>query len=173
MPRSYGALARTALSVGLGQGRATQLSFAAFLSAELGEKVTRDTVANWLSEREHVPGDVVVLMARHVPSAAQDIAQVLLDELGLVAVHGPVGLADGEAPLVIAGRHAGATGRLLEVIVREQAPDSPGGVERTPDELRARLALIGEAEAHLAQLRAETEAALAAAPRLRSATRAS
>lgn len=161
MSRSYGPRSRTALLVGMKRGNATQESLAAFLSAELDDKVLRATVANWMTDREHVPGDVVVLMAKHVPSAAREIMQAMLDDLDLLVVPRPAGLGEGEEPLVIAGRHAGATGRLVETIVREQAPDSPGGVERTAAELRHRLELIAEAEAHLAQLRAETEAALA------------
>lgn len=159
-PRSYGPIARTALLVGMSEGGATQHSFAAHLTAKLGRPVSRDTVANWMADREHVPGDAVVAMAEHVPNAAREILQVLAGELGFLVVKRPTGLAEGEQPVVLAGGAAGSMGLLVQQVIGEEHPDSDGGRTRTPGELAQRMRRIEEAEGQIARLRALTEAEL-------------
>ncbi len=166
MPRSYGPIGRTALQVAFAQRWASQESFAAFVSAELREQVSRAQVANWASGRDHCPADVVVLLAKHCADQRRAILQVLADELDLLVVERPTGLPDGEAPLVLAAHGAGAVGRLVEAVASEVAPHSPGGPARTAGELLERLDLIADAETQIARLRTETEASIARAPKL-------
>lgn len=165
MPRSYGPLGRTALQIAFSARWASQESFAAYLTAQLREPVSRAQIGNWATGRDHVPADAVVQLARHCPEQRREILQVLADELDLLVVERPSGLADGEAPLVLAAHGAGAVGRLVEAVAEEVTPDSPGGGRRTAEELRRRLDLIADAETQIARLRAETEAALGGLPR--------
>jgi hypothetical protein len=165
-PRSYGPVARTALLVGMSEGGATQASFAAHLTAKLKRTVTRDTVANWMADRENVPGDAVIAMAEHVPSSARAVFQVLVDGAEIdgqrfMVVERPKELAEGEQPLVLAAGVSGAAGLLVQHVLGEEHPDSDGGRTRTPGELSTRKRRIAEMQHALAQLEAQTDAELA------------
>ncbi len=167
MPRSYGPVGRTALQVACARRWCTQDSFSAYLSGVLDDRVTRDTVANWSVGREHVPVDVLVHLARHT-GQGRDVLQLVAEELGLVVVDRPRGSSHGDEVLVVGSRAAGRVGLLVEHLGGERDEASDGGAARTRAELEERLRLIGDAEQHLAQLRAQTEADLLRSPTVRA-----
>lgn len=167
MPRRYGPVGQTILQVACARRLCTQDSFSAYLSGVLDDRVTRDTVANWASGREHVPVDVVVHLARHT-GQARELLQLVAEELDLVVVDRPRGSVHGDEVLVVGSRAAGRVGRLVEHLGSEREETSDGGAARTRAELEERLRLIGDAEQHLAQLRAQTESDLRSSPSVRA-----
>lgn len=161
--RDYGPMSRTLLQVATSRGWCTQESLAAYLTAQLRgpESVSRATVASWECGREHVPGDVVLHLAKHTGRSVE-LMQVLVEGLGLLVVPRPASVASPDDVLVVASRASGRLGRLLEHLVGERSASSDGGSELTEAELQERLELVGGAEGQLAQIRATTEGQLAA-----------